>query len=156
MFADPIDAPVTTPNAGLAIVAAGALLIHMPPGVPLLVSIMLEPTHTVFGPEIVPGFGSAFIINGKLATEVPQVLVTVYEIVVAPAATAVTSPVWSIVAAFMLLLDQMPLLPVVASCNVEPAQTDEEPAVMVPAFGCGIRVTVKLYVLTLLCASVAV
>ena len=56
-----------------------------------------------------------------------------------------------------LPLVHIPLLALlVLNCRVEPAHTDVEGPLIVPAFGCGLTVTVKVQVLVLPFASVAV
>jgi hypothetical protein len=64
----------------------------------------------------------------------PQALVTVYAMVVVPAATPVTIPVLLMVATDVTLLAHVPPVTVLESVIKLPAQTDEGP-VMLPKVG---------------------
>ena len=98
---------------------------------------MVEPEQTVVVPEIVPADGSGLTVIAAVATAVPQLFVTEYDIVAVPAVPPVTTP--ALTAAIVeLLLVQAP--PLTASVNVvvEPEQTVVVPDI-VPADGSGIN-----------------
>jgi hypothetical protein len=67
------------------------LVVQIPP-VTVGVSVVVEPTQTVGVPDTVPadGVGLTVIVTG--ATDVPQLLLTEYDMTAVPAATPVTAP----------------------------------------------------------------
>ena len=89
---------------------------------------------------IVPEKAAALTVIGAMATAVPQPLVTVYEIVAAPALTPDTSPAVPTVATLTSLLLQVP--PGAAFVNVtgDPMQMPDGPTI-VPASGDRLTVT---------------
>ena len=64
----PAKTPVTMPVKDPTVAISGLLLLHTPPAVGS-VSNIVEPTHTVDGPEIIPGYGLTVIV--LVATQVP-------------------------------------------------------------------------------------
>ena len=75
IVAVPAPIPKTVPP-GNATAMLLLLLLHIPPGSPLLLKLILEPVHTEEGPLMVPGLGAAFTITGNVAEDVPQVFET--------------------------------------------------------------------------------
>lgn len=133
----PALAPPTVPPDTVAI--NGSRLLHVPPGAGSVKTIV-DVSHTVVvGPLITPATGWGFTVKGNVAADVPQVFVTVYEMVVAPPATPVTMPPLVIVAALVLVLDQVPLPAASARDVVSPSHTLDAP-VIEPAFGSGFTV----------------
>jgi hypothetical protein len=133
----PADTPVTIPVL-LTVAIAVLLLLQTPPGAPS-VNVIVEATHTLVAPVIVPGTGNTLTEKDKVAAAVPQELVTEYEMMTLPADTPDTTPVPLIVATDMLLLLHTP--PGVPSVNVvvAPTHTPDAPAI-VPATGIGLTV----------------
>ena len=72
MISMPIVTPVTTPPDMVAVLP---LLLHTPPGV-ISVKVMLEPTHTLEGPVMVPAVMGGLIVRIFVAIAVPHELVT--------------------------------------------------------------------------------
>jgi hypothetical protein len=72
----PADTPVTTPLA-FTVAMLVLLLLHEPPAVPLLVNVLVDPTHTDDPPLIEPAFGAALTVIDFVAEAEPQPLVTV-------------------------------------------------------------------------------
>lgn len=107
------------------------LVLHVPP-VTESVSVDTEPGHNAPAPVIVPAVAPGLTVSVAVATPVPQVEVTLYEITAVPAATPVTTPAALTVATPVLLLLHVP--PVTAAVNVAvvPAQMVAGP-VTVPA-----------------------
>ena len=70
MVAVPEVTPVTTPVEEPIVATPGALLDHEPPPV-LLVSVMVEPGHTVVGPTIGPAADITLtdVVTRQLLTE---------------------------------------------------------------------------------------
>ena len=54
----------------------GLLLLHDPPGVPLLTKVIAEPLQTDEGPLIVPALAAGLTFILKVVLDVPQVFVT--------------------------------------------------------------------------------
>ena len=77
MVAFPAATPVTTPVDVFTVAAALLLLLQLPPSVPLLVNVVVEPAHTVEVPLTVPAFGRAFTLIFADSVAVPQPVVTV-------------------------------------------------------------------------------
>ena len=74
-----VDVPDATPLTSpllFTVAAAVLVLLHMPPVVPSLNDVV-EPTHTVAVPLIVPATGNGLTVTTCVAATVPQVLVTV-------------------------------------------------------------------------------
>ncbi len=139
----PVSAPVTVPPV-LTVAAAVLLLLQLPPAA-ASVSRVEEPLHIAEAPEIVPALGSALTLKVAVVLAVPQLLVTVYNILVLPAVMPATLPPVLTVATAILLLLQVP--PEVASARrvAEPAHILSVP-VMDPADGSGLTVTVAVSV----------
>ncbi len=128
MIVFPAATPVNTPE--LVIVAFAGVedtqgLLVAAVGLP--VSVTVPPTQTALFPDTV-GFEFTVIV---IVTEQPLLLVQVT--IVVPAETAVTKPVFEIVATEVLLDDQALLdaaVPEPVSCNVNPTQTDVFPVIV--------------------------
>ena len=88
------------------VAAAVLLLLQLPPPVPLLVNVAVDPTQTVAAPLTMPAKAAGFTVITLFELNVPQLLVTVYLIVELPAATPVTTPV----AAFTVATDVLRLI----------------------------------------------
>ena len=75
MMVEPADTPNTLP---LASTVAMPVLpeIHVPP-LPVVVKVVLLPTHTLAVPDSVPGLGAGYTPTAIVAAKVPQLLVTV-------------------------------------------------------------------------------
>jgi hypothetical protein len=54
----------------------GLLLVHMPPGVPLVIRLIVEPIHTEDGPLMVPALAAGLTSMLKIVAAVPQLFVT--------------------------------------------------------------------------------
>ena len=135
MVAVPAATPVTTPVAAFTVATDGVRLLQLPPVVPLLVKVAVDPTQTVAAPLTVPAMAAGFTVITLFELNVPQLLVTVYLIVELPAATPVTTPVDAFtVATDVLRLSQLPpVLPLLVYVVVVPAQIGDAP-LTVPAF----------------------
>ena len=66
-----------TPVEEFTVATKLLLLLHDPPPVPLLVSVVVEPAQTADKPLTVPAFGSALMVILADDTALPQVLLTV-------------------------------------------------------------------------------
>ena len=78
MVAVPAATPVTTPVPEFTVATAVLLLLQLPPLVPLLVNVVVDPAQTVEEPLIVPAFGAAFTVINFVELNEPQLPVTVY------------------------------------------------------------------------------
>jgi hypothetical protein len=72
MVADPAPTPVTCPVTASTVAAAVLLLLQLPPPVPLLVNIAVEPTHNVAAPVTVPACGRSPTVTTADAIASPQ------------------------------------------------------------------------------------
>ena len=70
MVADPVDTPVTFPDAST--VATAVLLLLQLPVVEVSVRVAIEPTQTPVGPEIVPDAGAGLTVIAKVLKALPQ------------------------------------------------------------------------------------
>jgi hypothetical protein len=86
MFAVPAPTPVTTRVPEFTVATLVLLLVHTPPAT-ALVSVMVDPWHTVVGPPMLPG--AAFTVT-VFDASVPQPVL--YLITVVPAVSPSTSP----------------------------------------------------------------
>jgi hypothetical protein len=122
---------------------AKTVLLHVPPASPVASLNTIEYVgHTVIVPAIAPGLGKGLTVTLTVAAAIPQLLVTVYEIVVVPAAMPVTTPDEIPIAAVDGFTDvQTPLAspPELLSVVVVVGQTTAVP-VIVPALGNGLTV----------------
>ena len=81
--------PVAAPTVAFAV----ADEVHTPPASPdALLRAAVAVGQTVKVPVIAPALGSGFTVTTLVAAAVPQLLVTVYDIVDVPASTPVTMP----------------------------------------------------------------
>ena len=138
----PAATPVTKPVVVFTVATDGVTLLQLPPVVPLLVYVVVDPAHTAAAPLTVPAFGIAFTVINFVALAVPQLLVMVYLIVAVPDATPVITPVLAFTVATdgVRLLQLPPLVPLLEYVVVEPIQTADAP-LTVPPFGIEIIVT---------------
>ena len=122
IVAVPADTPLTTP---LASTVATAVLddVQTPPAV-ALVSAVVEPAHTSVVPLIAATTGIGLTVTVVVTDALHPFVVTVYVIVVLPAATPVTTPVDASTVAVAVLLElQTPPAVALARAVVEPAHT---------------------------------
>jgi len=141
----PAATPVTTPVVASTVATPGVVLLQVPPLLPLELKLMVEPAHTAEAPLMVPASGSELTVTTIPAVDEPQLLVTLYVIIVVPADIPVTSPVAALTVALVVLeLFQVPPMspPILVKKIEEPVHTDVGPS-MIPAFGTGLTVTVK-------------
>ena len=113
--------------------------LHTPPST-ASESVVTEPAHTFAVPAMVPAAGRAFTVTTLTALAVPQLFVTVYDILAVPWAIPATTPI-----VFMVAMPVDPELhtpPSTASVSVDtdPGQIFALPAI-VPAAGSGFTVT---------------
>lgn len=143
IIAVPADTPVTAPVDAFT-VAAAELLLHVPPVVPLVVKLYVNPAQTVDAPPMVPPVGSGLTVSAFNADlGAPQPVLTVYVILVAPAPTGVTTPEveFTVATAVLLLLHVPPLAPLLVKVVAgDPTHTGEVP-LTVPALTRGFTVT---------------
>ena len=128
IVAVPAVTPLTTP---LASTVATAVLddVQTPPAV-ALVSAVVEPAHTSVVPLIAATTGIGLTVTVVVTDELHPFVVTVYVIVVLPAATPVTTPVdASTVAVAVLLEVQTPPAVALVSAVVEPTHTPVVPLI---------------------------
>jgi hypothetical protein len=129
MFAIPALMPVTFPDASTIAIVVLSLL-QLPPGVPLLLNVMIDPGHTEVSPLIAPAFAGAVTVTVVVFSVVPHVFVTEYVIVAVPAATPFTIPVaGSMVTEAVLLLLHVPPEVVLNNWVLLPAQTVDVPVI---------------------------
>jgi len=132
--ARPFTAPVEP-----TVAVAGTLLLHVPPVVVSLSDVL--PFTQIRGVPVIGAGISITLINAVAAT-VPQLLVTVYDMVAVPGAIPCTTPDDTVpTAALVLLHEPAPVASVRAV--LLPRQTEDEP-LMLPASGDGFTVTVKV------------
>ena len=104
----PVATTVIMPVEGSIVVMPVLLLVQVPPVV-ASVRVAAAPVHSAVEPAMALTAGTALTVKVVVAAVFPQVLLTVYDIVVVPEATAVTAPVVaSIVAAEVLVLVHVP------------------------------------------------
>ena len=72
MVAEPAATPVTTPVTISTVAAAGLLLLQLPPPVPLLLNMAVEPAHKVAAPVTVPALGRSLTVTVAVLLAVPQ------------------------------------------------------------------------------------
>ena len=77
MVAEPADTAVTTPVTGLTVAAAVLLLLQLPPPVPLLVNIAVEPSHNIEVPLTTPAAGALPMFTSTEVLAVPHADVTI-------------------------------------------------------------------------------
>ena len=134
----PADTPVTLPEPS-TVPTDKVTLLQIPPVV-ASVKIVFEPAQTIGVPAMVPALGVGLTVTTCVAAAVPQLLVTVYDIVVVPVAMPLTTPEVPTVPVDGLTLLHAP--PVAASVKavLAPVQTVGVPEI-VPAFGRPFTVT---------------
>jgi hypothetical protein len=138
IVAVPTPTAVAVPVLAFIVTTDVLVLLHTPPGVPLLVNVELLPIHGVEAtPLIVPALAAAFTVSALMAEAEPQLFVTVYFTVTEPAAVPVTTPPEVIVAVPVpFTIDQVP--PEVASVNAgveAPTHTLDAPPPMAATVG---------------------
>jgi hypothetical protein len=118
----PALTPVTTPVDEPTVATPVALLLHVPPDV-AFARVVVVPVHML----VFPVMGRrALMVTTAVMAHPPD---GVYEIVVLPPATPVTTPVDPTVAMDVLLLVHVPLPAASVSVTVPPAQTAELPVI---------------------------
>lgn len=139
MFALPGPTQVTTPEE-LTEATAVLLLLHTPPGVPVVVKVTNVPGQPkLVTPFIVPAVAFEFTVIDLLMITMPQP-VTVYVMFAVPWFTPVTTPALLTIAIFVLsLLHVPPAVAVVVNAVTDPAHTDELP-LMTPETTCAFTV----------------
>lgn len=142
IVAVPVATAITEPLVALTLAILLALVVQVPPLVPVEVYVAEAPTHSGDVPETVPAFGSGLTVTNLVATSVPQLVVAEYDIVADPADNAVTSPVVELTEATAkaLLLQAPPASPVEVYVAVAPTHNGDVPDI-VPAFGEGVTFT---------------
>ena len=130
--------PATLPEAS-TVPTDEVTLLHAPPAA-ASVKAVCAPAQTTGVPVIVPAFGSGLTVTICVAAAVPQLLVTVYDIVVLPDAIPVTLPDASTVPTEDVTLLQAPPAAASVRAVIDPAQTTGVP-VIVPATGSALTVT---------------
>lgn len=121
MVAEPAATPVTTPVVAFTVAVAGLLLLQLPPPVPLLVKMAVEPLHKLAVPVTVPASGRLPTVTTIDWDATPHTDATVYEIVEVPGACAFTRPVFAFtVAVEVLLLLHIPPVILLDKSVVEP------------------------------------
>jgi len=103
----PAATAVTSP-AELTVATPVALEVHEPPVLPLEVNCEVPATQIACVPAKVPALGGAVTVTVRVDELEHPVPVTVYVIVVVPAATPVTKPELLTVATDAVLVDQVP------------------------------------------------
>ena len=106
------------------------------------VSVSMLPTH-ISAEDIVPAVALDVVVTFKVETTTPQIVFTIYEIVVDPGETPVTFPLASIVAKAGDDDIQLPPDTVEESDIVNPTQTLDDPDI-VPAEGVELIVTIAV------------
>lgn len=143
MVAVPKDTPVTIPEVRLTVAIAISVVDQKPPATKLL-SVVVLPGQTTETPVITPASVVELTVTTLRATAVPQLLVTVYDIVVVPTNKPVTIPDDEPTVAINILAeDHVPPATVLKSVVVSVGHTFVIP-VMVPAFVAGLTVTTRV------------
>lgn len=73
----PAATPVTTPVTEFTVATKLLLLLQLPPGVPLLLNVAVEPAHMVAEPLTEPALAWGLMVILEDEEEPPQVLLTV-------------------------------------------------------------------------------
>jgi hypothetical protein len=94
--------------------------------------VVVAPAQTAVLPLIVPADGAPLTVTEAVATDMPQLLETLYEIVAVPIPVPVTIPVVFTLAIVASLVLHVPPVPVTLYELTAPMQTDDAPAI-VPA-----------------------
>jgi hypothetical protein len=132
----PAETPVTTPETET--VASALLLLHTPVPDPS-VNVMVDPTHTLEDPEMLPALGNAFTLIVFVAIAVPHTLVTAYPMVSRPAVTPVITGPVAEAEEFELL--HVPPVTLSVKVTEDPVQTPDAPEIT-PGLGKGFTVMV--------------
>ena len=139
MVSVPAALPVTTPPALTP--ASAYTELQVPPAVPVAsVRVIWEPAQTVDRPLMAPALGIGLTVTTCVVAIVPQLLVTVYDIVVLPTVTGVTTPVALTVATAAAVLSHVPPEDVSVRVSREPIHT-VLPPLITPDAGSGLTVT---------------
>ena len=128
MVVAPMAAPVTKPLVPM-VAAEGFVLLQTPPTA-MSDSVVDAPLQSVDAPLILPATGLALTVIIAVAATVPQLKVTVKEMVVVPAATPVTIPSVPMVAAAVLVLLQTPPPATSERAIDAPVQTEDAPLIL--------------------------
>ncbi len=145
IVAVPDATAVTTPVELFTVATPASLLDHAPPEFPLELNVVVPFEQIACVPLSVPAFGAVVTVTVLVAVSFahPPVPVTMYLMVVVPAATGVISPVLASTVAIPVFteLNVPPVLPSVVNVVVPSEQIDWVP-LSVPAFGSVVTVTV--------------
>ena len=134
----PDEMPVTIPDAS-TVPTEEVTLLHAPP-MAASVKAVFAPAQTTAIPVTVPALGDVLTVTTCVAAAVPQLLLTVYDIVVLPARIPLTTPVALTVPTEGVTLLQIPPAAASVKAVFAPAQTRAVP-VIVPGLGNGFTVT---------------
>jgi hypothetical protein len=127
MVAVPATIPETTPVLP-TVAIAGTALDQVPPVV-AEIRVVVAPAHNEDVPVIEATVGNPFTVITLVAEALPQLLVTVYDIVAEPTDKPVTTPDVLTEATAKLSLLQVPPIVALVSVMVAVAQTVEEPLI---------------------------
>jgi hypothetical protein len=145
MLVLPALTPVTKPLAEPIVALAVLLLTQVPPGIDE-VRLTVELLHTLINPDPDEITGIAFTVTIAVALpKQPKAVVTVYDIVLFPAATPVTIPLVPIVATPVALLLHTPSAVASNNAVVSPTHTVRVP-VIAATVGNGLTVTAAVTV----------
>ena len=134
----PAVTPVTTPEVP-TVATPGETELHTPPAAASVSEVVPE-GHMPKVPVILPALGGMLTVTTAVAAAVPQLLVTVYDIVVVPGATPVTIPVAPTVATAGVTALHTPPPAALVNAVVAVGQTISVPVIL-PALGDGSTVT---------------
>jgi hypothetical protein len=119
MVAMPVDTALTTPVA-LTLATEALLLLQVPPVVASL-RVLVDPTHSVVRPLMLPATTEGSTTMSAVAIDVPHAVVMLYDMMAVPADTAVTRPVVPTVAIDASLVPHTPPAMVSVNDRVAPA-----------------------------------
>ena len=132
--------PVTTPDATVATPVDPEL--QTPPPV-ASVRFVVAPTHSVGVPLTVPAMANGLTVTTTLVLKVPQMLVTIYDMITVPDETPVTIPVDEPTVAIPVA-PELHTPPLVASVSalVAPTQTVAVPVIDATEIGLTVAISV--------------
>src|SRR6478735_8229669 len=142
MMLVPAAIPVTIPL--LSIVATPGVELDHTPDCGASLKVVVNPAHTLVVPLMAATVGIALTVTVVVDVPTQPFVVTVYEMMLVPAVTPLTTPLLSIVATDSLLLLHTPLAVASLKVVVNPAHTLVVPLI---AATTGIALTVIVVVL---------
>ena len=126
---------VTKPELAFTVATDVLELLHVPPAVPLLVYVAVDPTQSGEVPLTVPALTLEETVKG-LTDDIglPHPLLIVYVMFVVPAFTAVTKPLltFTVATEVLELLHVPPAVPLLVYVAVAPTQSGEVPLTVPP------------------------